>query len=229
MDIIYKKYFALIPLLLAMLLLFAGCTINIGGRNIRGTGDMVSRDIEVASFSDINVSGNFRVIYRHADTPALTVVMQENLFDHLTTSVRGGTLQIGSRRGFDTVTANRPRVYVYAPYLTGADFSGAVSASGWDTVQGQRFRVDVSGAASMDISLDVRRLDVDASGAVSLEFSGTADAIYIDGSGAVTISAGELAIEGGRVSLSGVGNVYLSTLENVTVNISGLGRVREAN
>ena len=210
-------------------MLFSGCSINIFGNNIRGTGDMVSRDIEVADFNAIYISGNFSVVYRQSAEVALTVVMQENLFNHLNTNVRSNTLRIDSRRGFDTTSANRPRIYVYAPYLAAAEFSGAVGASGWDVIQGQAFSIDASGAVSVNISLDVQRLDVDVSGAGSFEFNGTANTINIDGSGAISVSAGGLAIEGGRVNLSGVGNVYLSTLENVTVNVSGLGRVREAN
>ena len=221
-----KKTVITLICVLGILLLFTGCAGITG--NVRGTGDMVTRDIEVANFNSISVSGNFRVVYRQSDEVSLTVMMQGNLFDHLNTTVRGGTLQVGSRRGFDTTGANRPTLYIYAPYLTAADFSGAVSASGWDTIQGQGFTIDVSGAASMDISLDVRRLDVTVSGAVDLEFDGVADTINIDGSGAFNLAAGDLEIEGGRVNVSGVGNVYLSTLENINVNISGLGRVQEA-
>ena len=229
MTVINKKYLTLLPLALGIIMLFSSCTINIGGGSIRGTGDMVSRDIDVADFNAIDISGNFTVVYRQSETAALTVVMQSNLFNHLNTNVRGGTLQIGSRRGFDTVSANRPRIYVYAPYLTAADFSGAVSASGWDVLQGQNFSLSASGAVNVDLDFDVQRLDVDISGAGNLEFNGTATTININGSGAVSVSAGGLAIEGGDVRLSGVGNIYLSTLENVSVNVSGLGRVREAN
>ena len=241
--VILRKVFLFVPLLIGMLL-FSGC-MGIG--SIRGTGEMVTRDIEVAGFTSIEVGGNFRVVYRQAPEAALTVVMQENLFSHLDTTVRNGNLRIRSRRSFDTISANRPRLYVYAPNLEAVDFSGAVSASGWDTVQGRSFTIDVSGAVSIDFGVDVESLDINASGAVSLDLdldverlgmdvsgaatvrlAGIANNINIDGSGALTISAGNLQIESGRVNLSGASNATLSTLENVSVSTSGLARVREA-
>ena len=209
--------------------MLTGCTINIGdgGVNITGTGDMVSREIDVADFNAISVSGAFNVIYRQSQDTALTVVMQSNLFDHLETDVRGGVLQIGTRRSFTTIIENRPRLYIYAPYLAGVNFFGAVSASGWDTVEGPDFTIDASGAVSMNINLDVHSLDVNVSGAGNLTLSGAAVVIHVNGSGAFNLYAGGLAISGGRVDLSGVGSVYLSSLENIDVNVSGLGRVRE--
>ena len=242
--VFFSKSLFFVPLLLGLLLL-SGC-MNIGG-NVRGTGEMVTRNIEVADFTSIEVGGNFRIIYRQGAEAALTVVMQENLFTHLDTSVRNGNLRVRSRRGFDTTSANRPRLYVYTPNLASVNFSGAVSASDWDMVQGQNFTIDVSGAASLDLRVDVTQLDINASGAVNLDLemdvdrlnmdvsgaariglSGAANNININGSGAFNLRAGGLHIEGGRVDISGAANVYLSTLDNVSVNVSGLARVREA-
>ena len=224
-----KKYLTLALLIAGLATFLTACNINFGGGSIRGTGDMVSRSIDVGDFSAIDISGNYIVTYRHGSQTALTIVMQENLFDHLDVNTRSNTLVIGSRRSFDTTTANRPRIYVYAPNLTGADFSGAVNATDWDTIEGQRFSLDISGAGNISIGLDVERLDIDASGAASITLWGTASTINIDASGALTISAGDLEIEGGSVDISGAGTVTLSTLENVNVTASGVARVRAAD
>ena len=224
-----KNFLALIPLVLALLILLTGCITIGGGRSIRGTGQMVTREIDVADFSAIDVSGNFRIVYRHAPVAGLTVVMQENLFNHLETSVRGGNLQVRARRNFDTTGANRPTLYIYAPNLTAADFTGAVSASGWDTIRGQSFAIEATGAASLTLDLDVERLEMNISGAASATLTGSAGTINIDGSGAFNLRAGDLQIQDGRVNVSGAANVTLSTLDNVNVNASGLARVRAAD
>ena len=225
-----KKYLTFILLMAGLAILFSGCNINIGGSSsVRGTGEMVTRSMDIGDFSAIDVGGNFIIVYRQSPAHALNVVMQENLFEHLEAETRGGTLQIDSRRSFDTTSANRPRLYIYAPYLTGVDLSGAVSATDWDTVEVQTFTLDISGAASVNIDLDVERLDIDLSGAASITLSGTANTIDIDGSGAFSVSAGNLLIDGGRVNASGAGTVTLSTLENVDVTTSGAARVRTAN
>jgi len=225
----YRKISILLTITAALLLFFTGCRVTVGGNSIQGTGAMVTRDIDVADFSMIDISGNFMIVYRQSTETALTVVMQENLFNHLETNVQGSTLRVSTRRGFDTTNANRPRLYIYAPYLTAADLSGAVSTSDWDTIQGQSFTIDASGAVSLEINLEVENLDMDISGAVSANLSGFARNINIDGSGALNIQAGDLIIESGQVDVSGAANVYLYSLENITVNTSGLARVREAS
>ncbi|MCL2362899.1 MAG: DUF2807 domain-containing protein [Defluviitaleaceae bacterium] len=220
-----KKFFILLLVLIGMAFLFSGC-ITIGGNPVRGTGQVVSRSMEVGDFNSIDVSGNFVVVYRQSEDRALTIAMQENLFDHLDVDTRGGTLIVGSRRGFDTTTANRPRMYVYAPYLSAAEFSGAVNASDWDNITVTRFSLDISGAVNINVGLDVEYLEIDASGAANITMWGSATNIDIDGSGALSITAGDLEIEGGRVDISGAANVTLSTLENVDVRTSGVARVR---
>jgi len=225
-----RKKLILLTLLIAGIAVFlAGCNINIGGNSVRGTGNMVTRDIDVSSFTAIDISGNYIVTFRQAPQTALTVVMQENLFDHLEVDTTGNTLQVGSRRGFDTTTNNRPRLYVYAPNLAAAEFSGAVNATGWDLVEGQSFSVEISGAANLDVDLAVEELNINISGAGNLTLRGTAGTIDVDGSGAFNISAGDLEIGGGRVDISGAANVTLSTLENVSVSSSGIARVRAAD
>ena len=249
-----KKKLILLPLIAAALLMLTGC-INIGGRRvtvigeniITGTGPMVTRNIDVADFSAVDITGNFLVVYQVASETALTVVMQENLFQRLETNVRGGTLEISTWA--ITITGNnRPRLYIYSPYLTAASFSGAVNAEEWDTVYGHSFTVNASGAVDIDIAVEVYSLEIEASGAVNLtlgmyvevldlNLSGAADArlsgfareIDINGAGAVNLRAGSLITEGGRVDVSGASNVYLSTLENIDVNTSGLARVRQSN
>ena len=138
-------------------------------------------------------------------------------------------MRVRSTGNIYTTSANRPRMYVYAPYITAVDFSGAVSATDWDTIEGQSFTVDASGAVTLNIDVNVERLDIDVSGAATMDFSGSADTINLDGSGAITIRAGNLQIDGGSVNVSGAGSVVLSTLENVNVRTSGVASVRAAN
>jgi len=248
-----KKLF-LLTLVAALLLTLTGCirigprSISIGSDTITGTGPMVTRNIDVTDFTSIDVTGNFIVVYNIAPETALTVVMQENLFSNLETNIRGDDLQVSNRNIIVSGTGNRPRLYVYAPYLTAVSFSGALDVQDWDIIQGQSFTIDASGAVNIDITVDVHSLDVDASGAVNLtlemnadtldmDISGAADVnvsgfarnIDINGSGAFNLRAGDLIIEGGSVDVAGASNVYLSTLDNVTINTSGLSRVRGAS
>jgi len=220
-----KKILALTLLVTGLVIFFTGC-INIGGQ-VQGTGAVITRQMDVEDFSSIDVSGNFIIIYRQSSEMALTISMQENLFNHLDVNTRNGILSVGSRRSFNTTNTNRPRMYVYAPYLTAADLSGAVGTSNWDSIEIERFNLDISGAVSFNANLYVERLYIDASGAASITLGGNATNIDVDGSGALNINASDMTIGGGRVDISGAANVTLSSLDNINVRTSGVARVRE--
>jgi len=223
-----KKIIFSIILVIALLSL-GGCRVTTTTNSISGTGEMVSRNFDVASFNAIDIGGNFEIIYRQSTQVAVMVVMQENLFNYLDVDANGSTLKVEPNRSISTTTGNRPRLYVNAPNLVSASFSGAVDATDWDAINTQVFTINASGAADIDITLDVEHFGLDVSGAVDVVLSGTANTIDIDGSGAINISAEALFIEGGRIDVSGAASVTLSSLENVEINTSGVARVRASD
>ena len=216
-----RKSLVGILVLVGVIILLSGC---VGG--VRGTGSMVSRDFEVDDFNALNIGGSYQITWRQSDDMSVTVEMQENLFEFLQVTVRGDTLHIDSNRSFNTSSSNRPRVYIYAPYLEMVDFSGAVSADNWDTIYGESFVLSGSGAADVNLALEVETLDIDLSGAGDFTLSGRADIVDIDLSGAAEVSADELQTSETSISLSGAGNVDIAVDDQLSVDISGAGRVR---
>jgi len=227
-----------------MTLLLGGCmVISIGGGNIatidvRGVGEITSHTFDTEDFNAVHVGSNFIVSYRHANRSSITVTMQENLFEYLEVSVQDGTINVGPRGffntnnthqntyNFDTTNANRPRIYIYAPYLHSASFSGTVDVGAWDAIHTQDFTINIAGTANLAVPLDVVSLDVAVAGASNLELLGTADTVNISVSGAGDISAFDLQAKNVEISMSGTGNVDISASDSLDITLSGVGRVR---
>jgi len=210
-----------ILVLIGVVILLSGC---IGG--VRGSGSMVSRDFEVDDFSALDIGGSYHVTWRQGDSVSVTVEMQENLFDYLRVSVRGDTLNIDSTRSFNTSSSNRPRVYIYTPYIEMVNFSGAVSADSWDTIYGESFSLNGSGAVEVNMTLEVETLDIDLSGAGDITLAGSADTVDINASGAADITADNLQTSEVSIDLSGAGSVDIAVSDYLSVDLSGAGRVR---
>ena len=216
-----RKNFIGILVLVGVMILLTGCVYG-----VRGSGSMVARDFDVEDFNALDIGGSYQVTWRQGDEVAVTVEMQENLFDYLRVSVRGDTLYVDSSRSFNTSSSNRPRVYIYTPYLEMVDFSGAVSADNWDTVSGESFVISGSGAADVDIELEVENLEIDLSGAGDITLSGSAQTVDISVSGAADVTADDLQTSETSISISGAGNVDIAVADHLSVNLSGAGRVR---
>lgn len=105
-----------------------------------------------------------------------------------------------------------------------------IESSGANTVMiggidSERFLVDISGAGSMRLSGNVKKLRVDISGATSLDAEELiADHVKVDISGAS--SASVYAAESIDAEISGVGNLdYYGRPEDVRTDVSGVGNI----
>ncbi|MCL2421898.1 MAG: DUF2807 domain-containing protein [Defluviitaleaceae bacterium] len=237
-----KKVFAFISLAVITAML-SGCMVvslgtgNISAIDVQGTGPMTSRTFETEAFNTISIGSSFVVTYRQSNTHSAVIEMQDNLFQHLEFSVHNGVLTAGpsgfsgtgaSTRvyNFNTTNANRPRIYIYAPYLEAASFSGAIDGGDWDTVVGQSFEISAAGVANLNIPLEVETLAVSIAGAGGLEFSGHANAVDISVAGAGNVSAFNLLAQDVSVSIAGAGNADVNVSDSLDASISGVGRVR---
>jgi len=225
------KKLILICMIVVAILFASGCvTVGInssGGLNsVQGTGSVVSQDFNVADFNGLSIFGNFVVVYQYSATNAVTVVMQENLFEYLEVSVTNTNLNIEASRGFNTTNANRPRVYISAPYLQYARFDGAINAEDWDTITTQRLHIVAAGAANATISIDVDEFEILVAGAGDFDVSGNATDTNITVTGAGTINATTLQTANAIISVAGAGNAYIAVSDTLDVTIAGVGNVR---
>jgi len=215
-----KKLVVYSLLLVGVVTLLSGCS------GVRGSGEIVSRDFDVENYKGIYVSGVYEVVWQRSETTSATIEMYENLFEFLEISVEGDTLHIDSSRAInirnnDTV----PRIYLYSPSLEMVNFYGALSAENWDTVHAENFSLNVSGAASADLSFDVEVLDVDLSGAGNLDLTGNIDTanIVLSGAGNIEVDVSNYL----NVDISGVGRVRYGGNPTVIQDISGLGTLEQ--
>jgi len=221
-----KKLFIYSLLLTGVATALSGCSFNINPQGVRGSGEIESRDFDVEDYTAINVSGVYEVVWQESETASVTIEMYENLFEFLEVSVQGDTLYIDSTRSInvrnnDTV----PRIYLYSPSLETVSFYGALTAENWDTVHAQNFSLNVSGAASADLDLNVEVLDVDLSGAGDLDLTGNIDTanLVVSGAGNIDIDV----IDYLNVTLSGVGRVRYGGNPTITRNILGVGTLEQ--
>jgi len=225
------KKFISVCLLAGMLVLFTGClgvtSMNMGGINaVQGTGDMVSRDFAVGNFTGIDIAGGYVVVYRNSQTNAVTVNMQENLFEYLEVTVNSqGVLQISSTRSFRTSSSNTPRIYVSAPYLSEIHVGGALTTENWDTIRTERLFIHAAGAVDAAIDMEVDELELVLAGAGTFDFSGTADAANFALAGAGEINGEDLQTRIATVSIAGASSATVAVSDVLNATISGVGTI----
>jgi len=156
---------------LASLLLFS-CQIE------QGSAKVVAQTRQIAEpFDKISVSDGVDVILTQSQTTSVNVEADDNLIDHIRTTVVGGTLHIEiKKRGLIDFTEKN--VHVHLPVLTG------ISAStGSDVKSTNEFRtetLDLSASSGSEITFvtSADRITARSSSGSEIELSGMA--LYFD-------------------------------------------------
>jgi hypothetical protein len=214
----------LVPLFIALsLIVLSGCASN---AEVIGSGPMVTRGFELDGFTEVAISGGYYLTWEQSSRTYLTVEMQENLFEHFSVDVRGGTLFIESERDFVVQSGYTPRLIINAPTLEGVTIDGAVNASEWSTVNSRHFAMNINGGGSVRIDLEVENLDITVYGGATIELGGNASTATIAIYGASNIDAVGLQTRSADISVNGAGDVHIAVSDYLTAEISGVGNVR---
>ncbi|MFW2381614.1 MAG: head GIN domain-containing protein [Acidimicrobiales bacterium] len=220
-----------LPAVIALVTLLAACSINvdIGTKDIEGSGDVETRTYSLTNFDQLDVSSAFvaDVTVVPGGEYQVEVSADDNLFEELLIEVDGDTLEIGVRSEWRVRTEIPLIATVTMPALKALEASGAahvtVAADGTDIDN-----IEASGASTVRVTdLDGTDISIDASGASTVELMGIrAEEVSIDASGASRVDLRDLPIENGNVDASGASVVEFGSAAEVDGNASGASSVR---
>ena len=197
---------------------------------ITGTGPVETRTLDLRDFTGICVKGGAGVKFSQADSFAVRVSTQENIFDSLDFEVKDSVLfiqTIGHRR----VNADKYEINLTMPSLSSIEVDGAVdfeALTAWKASGDVSISVNGAGEISFD-SLTCQKLDVEINGASELDASGldvSVLSIQINGAGDVEVSgkAGEADLR-----VAGAGDIDARNLKvagEVRKKTAGAARIR---
>lgn len=213
-------------LALATIILFSSCTI-FGGKRVNGNGKIVTEEIKANDFSSIDVSGAVNVHIRQDSTPSVRLETDENLLEYLDVEVRGGTLVIKTKRGYNLRPSKEIIVYATASSFKDIDASGACQIISDNLISGnEELRIEASGATSINLQVTLPKLTTDVSGSGEVVLKGMAKEFFGSISGAGSIRGFDLITDNTELDLSGAADAQVTANEKLDVNVSGSGDVQ---
>ncbi|GAB4474560.1 MAG: head GIN domain-containing protein [Thermoflexibacter sp.] len=181
------------------------------------------RNIE--EFDRIDASGHFDIYLKKGDKPSLRVESKRLSLDEIITRVSGTTLRIETtRRHF----RDEERSIIYVTYTNLKDIYASVAGNiiGESPIQGEKLRIEMSGAGNIELEVEVQNLDVRLSGVGNLEIIGKTKDLEVDVSGTGAFRGFKLKAENAEVFMSGVGKAQVYATESLTAETSGIGSIR---
>ena len=208
------------------LFVFSSCQI-FGGKRVNGNGNVVTRDKTVGQFNSIEVSGAVAVHIRQDANPSVRVETDENLFEYLEIDVRGNTLVIKTKSGFNLRPSKEVTVYASAAAFRDIDVSGACKIISDNVITGnEELRIHASGATSLNMQVNLPRLSTEISGSGDAVLRGTAKDFSGSISGSGSIKGFDLVTDNTMLDLSGAADAEVTANQKLDVEVSGSGDVQ---
>jgi len=225
-----KKIVTLTLCVLLAAVLLTGCvTVNFSPfsmGNVTGSGEMETFSFNVDEITEVRVEMLCNIIYYSAPSNTATFEIQRNLQQYISFEESNGVLTVRATRNINfTGTTNTPVLTISTPSLKSLSHAGAGTFTAVDTITGDSFSLNITGAANGNANLDVNSLDVNLAGAGSINLSGKADIADIRMAGAGRLDALELQTRIASINLAGVGMVRISCSDNLSITAGGVGTV----
>lgn len=212
--------------LIVLVSIISSCNY-VGGKKIRGNGNMKVENRTISSFDAVYVSGNTDIYVKQDSIFSVRVEADENLMEYIITELDGSTLKIRSRDGVNLKSSRSIKVYVSAPTFKHFKASGACDIFSENKItSSEAIAINISGASDVKMDLMAPQIETDLSGAGSLTLSGQTKDFKVDGSGSTDIKCFDLLAENVDVKISGAGNANVFASVKLDLRISGAADVR---
>ncbi|MGB0882274.1 MAG: head GIN domain-containing protein [Vicingaceae bacterium] len=199
-------------------------TLNSCMNTIDGNGNVVNEKRTVSTFSKIDISGGFEVLLNQGNSEKVELEVDENLIELIETKVKGNTLYISSEEPIGN--AESLKIFITVVDVEDIDASGAIELKNKGTYQAENLEIDISGAADIDLDVDVENLTMDMSGASETTLAGTSNNFEIKISGAGELDAKKMKARNTSIDISGAGSAIVNVKKKLKVDVSGAGSVQ---
>lgn len=213
------KPYSLLPFS-TIIVLFFGCN---GVIRESGNGNMVTKEIEVSDYEEINIAGNFEIILKRGDSPLVVLTADENLHEFIEVGVSGDRLEIETTKPLSSEEGLTLEI-IYDE-LASIDVGGAATITSQEPIEGDYLNISMSGAGAVDLEVRMKVLKTSVSGAGAVELRGSVNEQHIQMSGAGGFDAYDLRSKSCEISISGVGSANIYVTESLDATVSGVGGI----
>ena len=199
-------------------------TINSCINSIDGNGNVVKEKRTISPFNKIVISGPYEVLLHKGSQERIELEVDENLLKLIETEVHNNTLFISSSQPIRNKTSLR--LYITLVNLEEVAVSGAIELSSKSPFTFKNLAIEVSGAAAIDLDINVENLTMDMSGASETTLIGNANNFEIKLSGASELDSKKLKTNNTSVSISGASSASVFAKKTLDISVSGAASVR---
>jgi hypothetical protein len=192
--------------------------------NVAFSQSQTERKIITKPFTALVAGGASDISLIKGEEYLVVVDAPEHIQDKINVAVSGKTLTI-SYKNIKLKKNEDLKFYITVPFLNNINVSGASDLKSADVLTSDKLNLMATGAAAVDLDIDVNDLKVNVSGAAAVTLRGKVNNQTIIAGGAADYTAKELVSDTAVVTASGASTVYVNVLHKIDYSTSGAASV----
>jgi hypothetical protein len=215
-------------LAMVSLIFLSACSSPFSLGGLKGSGNVITKDVDVSGFEKISLSGKGNLIIEQGNSERLRIEAEDNIMEIIETEVRGNTLYISYKKTSWFASIFRPtkdiNFNIKLKDLISLKISGSGTAK-MEYLETEDMNINVSGSGKIDMNIEADNLKSKISGSGTFNLSGEVDSQELTISGSGKYFSKKLKSDRAEVNISGSGKVEVNAAKELDISISGSGNL----
>lgn len=192
---------------------------------IEGSGNVITKEISVQSFDELNVSGVFSVLLSQGSKEEVKIEAEDNLQTLFEVKNEDSKLSISMKKDVNFNSKKKMKVYITFKKLKSMDLKTVGNVSSDQNLSFDDLKIDNKSVGSVDLKLTTQNLNIDNKSVGNVKLSGKADNVVIKNKSVGSIQAAGFVVQKMDIDNTGIGSAEVNAEKELKVKDSFLGKV----
>jgi len=192
---------------------------------IEGSGNVITKDITIKSFNELDASGIFNLQLSQGDKETIKIEADDNLMDLFIVENEGSTLKISMKKNSNFNSKKQLKVYVTFKTLKSMSLSMVGGTSSDEKLKFADLKLKNQSVGSVSLDMTLQTLNLENQSVGSLKLEGSADNAVVKNNSVGSINAGDFVVQKMDIENNGVGSATVNAEKELKYKDSFLGKV----
>jgi hypothetical protein len=192
---------------------------------IEGSGNIVTKEIAVKSFDELNVQGVFSVLLTQGNKEEVRIEADDNLQELFEVKNEGSKLNITTKKDMNYSSKKKLKVYITFRKLKSMELKTVGDISSDANLNFDDLRISNKSVGSIDLKMTAQNLNVENKSVGNVKLNGKAENAIIKNKGVGSVQAASFIVQKMDIENDGVGSAEVNAAKELKVKDSFLGKV----
>jgi len=192
---------------------------------IEGSGNVITKDISVRSFDELDASGVFNLQLSQGDKETLRIEADDNLMDLFIVENEGSTLKIKMKKNSNFNSKKQLKVYITFKTLKSMNLGMVGGTSSDDKLKFTDLKLKNQSVGSVSLNMTLQTLNMENQSVGSVKLEGSAENAVVKNNSVGSINAGNFVVQKMDIENNGVGSATVNAEKELKYSDSFLGKV----